>query len=90
MAETVKIVDLDIDEKDLLKKLTKLQGEITKLKDESKKLETANKDLDKAGKKNTTQYKENSKQIEINKINTKGLSAEYRDNQKVLVTYWLQ
>ena len=85
MAETVKIVDLDIDEKDLLKKLTKLQGEITKLKDESKKLETANKDLDKAGKKNTTQYKENSKQIEINKINTKGLSTEYRNNQNVLV-----
>ncbi|KKK64129.1 hypothetical protein LCGC14_2987340, partial [marine sediment metagenome] len=86
MAETVKIVDLDIDEKDLLKKLIKLQGEITKLKDESKKLETANKDLDKAGKKNTAQYKENSKQIETNKISTKGLSTEYRDNQKVLVT----
>ena len=85
MAETVKIVDLDIDEKDLLKKLIKLQGEITKLKDESKKLETANKDLDKAGKKNTTQYKENSKQIEINKISTKGLSTEYRNNQNVLV-----
>jgi len=85
MAETVKIVDLDIDEKDLLKKLTKLQGEIKKLNDESKKLETANKELDKAGKKNTAQYKENSTQIEKNKVQTKGLSTEYRNNQNVLV-----
>ena len=86
MAETVKIVDLDIDEKDLLKKLTKLTEEITKLKTETKSLETENKKLSSEGKKNTAQYKENSKQIEINKINTKGLSTEYRDNQKVLVT----
>ena len=43
MAETVKIVDLDIDEKDLLKKLTKLTEEITKLKTETKSLETEKK-----------------------------------------------
>ena len=86
MAETVKIVDLDIDEKDLLKKLTKLTDEITKLKTETKSLETENKKLSSEGKKNTAQYKENSKQIEVNKVKTKGLSTEYRDNQKVLVT----
>jgi len=85
MAETIKIVDLDIDEKELLKKLTKLQEEITGLKTETKKLETANKDLDKEGKKNTQQYKDNSKQIEVNKIQTKGLSNEYRVNQSTLV-----
>lgn len=85
MAETIKIVDLDIDEKDLLKKLTKLQEEITSLKTETKKLETANKELDKQGKKNTQQYKDNSKQIEVNKVQTKGLSTEYRNNQNTLV-----
>lgn len=85
MAETVKIVDLDIDEKDLLKKLTKLTEEITKLKTETKSLETENKKLSSEGKKNTAQYKENSKQIETNKIKTKGLSTEYRNNQNVLV-----
>ena len=85
MAETIKIVDLDIDEKELLKKLTKLTDDITKLKTETKKLETANKELDKEGKKNTQQYKDNSKQIEVNKIQTKGLSTEYRNNQNTLV-----
>ena len=83
--ETVNIIDLDIDEKELLKKLIKLQGEITKLKDESKKHETANKDLDKQGKKNTQQYKDNAAQIEKNKIQTKGLSNEYRVNQSTFV-----
>ena len=86
MAETVNIVDLDIDEKDLLKKLTKVAEEIGKLKTETKSLEAENKKLNSEGKKNTAQYKENSKQIEVNKIKTKGLSTEYRDNQKVLVT----
>ena len=85
MAETVKIVDLDIDEKELLKKLTKLQQEITDLKVDTKELNDANKQLEKDGKKNTQQYKDNSKQIEVNKISTKGLSTEYRDNQKVLI-----
>lgn len=85
MAEIIKIVDLDIDEKDLLKKLTKLQEEIKSLKTETKALETANKQLDSEGKKNTQQYKDNSAQIEKNKVKTKGLSTEYRNNQNTLV-----
>ena len=84
--ETVNIIDLDIDEKELLKKLTKLTEDITKLKTETKKLETTNKELEKTGKKGTAQYKENSKQIEVNKSQTKGLSTEYRNNQNVLTT----
>ena len=83
--DTVKLVDLDIDQKDLVKKLAELQGKITNLKDETKKLEKANKELDKEGKKNTQQYKDNAKQVELNKNRTKDLSTAYRNNQNVLV-----
>ena len=83
--ETVNIIDLDIDEKDVIKKLTKLQEEITKLKVNTKDLTTENKKLEAEGKKNTKQYKDNSKQIEINKVQTKGLSTQYRNNQNTLV-----
>ena len=85
MADTVNIIELDIDQEQLLKDITKLQQEITDLKDDTKKLSVANKDLEKDGKKNTDQYKANSKQIEINKVQTKGLSTEYRNNQSTLV-----
>lgn len=86
MPDTVNIIDLDIDQKELVKKLTKLTGDITELKDETKKLEKENKALEAAGKKNTVQYEENSKQIETNKAKTKGLSTEYRNNQNVLTS----
>ena len=85
MPETVKLVDLDIDQAELLKKITKLQQEITDLKDDTKTLTKANKDLEGEGKKNTAQYKANASQIEKNKAQTKGLSTEYRNNQNVLV-----
>lgn len=85
MADTVNIIELDIDEKELLKKITKLTAEITSLKKETKTLETTNKELEKSGKQNTEQYKKNSKQIEINKVETKGLSTQYRNNQNTLV-----
>ncbi len=85
MAETVKLVDLDIDQAELLKKITKLQQKITDLKDDTKTLTKANKDLEAGGKKNTAQYKANAAQIEKNKVQTKGLSTEYRNNQNVLV-----
>ena len=85
MAETVTLVELDIDQSQLLKDITKLQGEITDLKDDTKTLTKANKDLEAEGKKNTKQYKDNSTQIEKNKIQTKGLSTEYSSNQKTLV-----
>ncbi len=83
--ETVTIVELDIDQKQLLKDITKQQQEITDLKEDTKQLTKANKDLEAEGKKNSKQYKENSTAIEKNKIQTKGLSTEYRDNQKTLV-----
>ena len=83
--ETVTIVELDIDQKQLLKDITKQQQEINDLKDDTKNLTKANKDLEAEGKKNSKQYKENSTAIEKNKIQTKGLSTEYRDNQKTLV-----
>ena len=83
--ETVTIVELEIDQKQLLKDITKQQQEINDLKDDTKNLTKANKDLEAEGKKNSKQYKENSTAIEKNKIQTKGLSTEYRDNQKTLV-----
>ena len=85
MAETVTIVELDIDQEQLLKDIVKLQQEITDLKDDTKQLTAANKTLEKEGKKNTDQYKANSAQIEKNKVQTKGLSTEYGSNQKTLV-----
>lgn len=85
MAETIKIVDLDIDTKDLLKKLSDLTEEINDNKAAVKKLTEDNKALEKQGKKGSDQYKANTKQIELNKVQTKGLSNEYRVNQSTLV-----
>ena len=84
MAETVTIVDLDIDSKEVVKELTKLQEEINQLKDNTKELETVNKLLGKGNRQQTDQYKQNAKQIEINKAQTKNLSTEYRQNQSTL------
>jgi len=82
--ETVNIIDLDIDQGELVKKLTDLKQKITDLKDNTKELETINNALSKGNRQSSEQYKENAKQIEINTAQTKGLSTEYRQNQGTL------
>lgn len=80
----IDIVELDIDQEKVLKKLTELTEEIKENRTETKKLETVNKELTTQGKKGTAQYKENATQIEKNKTNVKNLSTEYRTNQTAL------
>jgi hypothetical protein len=82
--ETVNIIDLDIDQDELIKKLTTLDDKIKGLKDETKELQAINDVLAKGNRKNTEQYKQNAAQIEINKAQTKSLSGEYRTNQNTL------
>ena len=84
MPDTVNIIDLDIDQGELIKKLTKLKEEIKDLRDNTKELEAINSALEKGNRKSSDQYKENAKQIEINTAQQKGLSTEYRNNQGTL------
>ncbi|MBA7539857.1 hypothetical protein ES705_32142 [subsurface metagenome] len=83
--ETVNIIELDIDTKALLQKLSDITEEINVNKAAVKKLTEDNKALEKQGKKGSDQYKANTKQIELNKVQTKALSTQYRDNQSTLV-----
>jgi len=82
--ETVNIIDLDIDQGELIKKLTQLQGKIKDLKDDTKSLQEVNEILAASRQKDTAQYKDNAAQIEKNKAETKSLSGEYRQHQNTL------
>lgn len=86
MAKTVNIVDLDIDQKELVKKLELLKRTIDDNKSSVKKLTDENKELEKAGKKGGNQHKANAREAELLKLQTKGLSTEYRDNQKTVTS----
>lgn len=83
--EKIELIKLNIDQEELVTNMTLLSNKIKEQKQELKDLENANKALAEQGKDNTQQYKDNSTQMELVKANTKGLSAEYRTNQKVLV-----
>jgi len=86
MAEkTVNIIDLDIEQKEVVKKLAELQTNIIALKKETKALETTNRDLEKAGKSGGIQYTGNARKIELLKNQTKELSTAYKGNQNTLV-----
>jgi len=82
--ETINIVELDINQENLVKKLVDLQNALQKTKDETKKLEEANKALEEEGKKGSERYKENAELIQLNKAEVGALSGEYRANQKIL------
>ncbi|KKM22581.1 hypothetical protein LCGC14_1623830 [marine sediment metagenome] len=85
MAETVTIVELDIDQKALVKDLEKLTREIDENKKATKELTDQNKKLEKEGKKGGNEHINNARKIELLKVQTKELSTTYRNNQKTLV-----
>lgn len=84
MAEEILIGELDIDVDELTEKLTLLNNKIREQKQEVKELEASQDELRKQGKQSSTQYKEQSARIETLKADTKALSTDYRNNQKVL------
>lgn len=84
--ETINIVQLQIKEEDVIKKLTELKTVIDSTRKSTKELEAENKKLSEAGQQNSQAYKDNAVQIEKNKAQVKGLSTEYSNNQKILVS----
>ena len=83
--ETVTIVELDIDQKTLVKKLEKLTREIDENKQATKELTAQNKKLEAEGKKGGNQHISNARKTELLKVKTKELSTQYRQNQGTLV-----
>lgn len=82
--ETVNIVDLDIDQSALTKKLAELTVLMKGLKEETKQLENAQKSLEQEGKQSSAQYEKNAGEIEKNKAQLKTLNTDYRNNQSTL------
>ena len=83
--ETVTIVELDIDQKTLVKELEKLTREIDENKQATKELTAQNKKLEAEGKKGGNQHISNARKTELLKVKTKELSTQYRQNQGTLV-----
>ena len=81
--ETINIVDLQIKEEDVVRKLSIIKKLMDETKESTKQLEKEN---EKIGDKLSKPYKENAIQIEKNKAQVKGLSTEYRNNQTILVS----
>lgn len=84
--DKVKIAELEIDYQEVLKSLVDLKKGIDDTKMSTADLIDQNKQLEKAGLSGSEQHQRNAKAIEQNNIVLAGLTKEYRDNQKVLVT----
>ena len=82
--ETVNIIKLEIDQKDLVKELEKLTREISENKKAVKELTDQNKKLEAEGKKGGNQHIANARKIELLKTQAKELTTTYRNNQKTL------
>lgn len=84
--EKIKIADLDIGYEDVLNSVVALKAKIDELRASTKSLQKEQEILEMVGKKDSDQYRENAKVIETNNIFLKGLTSEYQNNQKVLVS----
>ena len=84
--EKIKIADLEIDYKDVVKALADIKDKMKTNKEITAELVKENKELEEQGKKGGTAWQRNAEAVERNNASLKGLSTEYRANQKVLTT----
>jgi len=84
--EKITIASLEIDYKDLLKAQADLADGMRATKENTSELEAAQKKLREEGRAGTAQYDSNQKAIEQNKVVLAGLTTEYKNNEKVLVS----
>jgi hypothetical protein len=82
----IKIAEIEIEYKDLLKAQADIQEQIRATREEMQLLEATQDILRKAGKQDTEQYKENAKAIELQKNVLNGLKVEYKNNERVLAS----
>ena len=82
----IKIAEIEIEYKDLLKAQAEIQEQVRATREEMKLLEATQEVLRSAGKQDTEQYKENAKAIELQKVSMAGLKTEYKNNERVLAS----
>lgn len=85
-AEKIKIAELEIDYKDIMESQIKLAEGIRATKEDIADLIAQQKLLREEGRAGTAQYDKNAKAIEQSKIVLAGLSAEYKNNERVLIS----
>jgi len=82
----IKLAELEIDYKDLLKAQAEIQEQMRATREEMQLLEATQDVLRRAGKQDSEQYQENAKAIELQKVSLNGLKTEYKNNERVLAS----